>query len=425
MTVKSKSKGFFALDVHQFELIKNYNLGVEEAATYFCLLAGTDQSNVTSSWGINSVVSCAGLTRTEAKRAVQKLDQCGIINCLEVARLRARTAKRYSVPIYDNRRPLSAKEKKIVDSIVAGQPPANPSDVQAAHRAKQKGWIEIRSREWHVIEHSNTVAFIPNSFVKVSEGHSPLYRLVNNGELGPLMLAAELYQNQNLLEDRGVNVDILRGHFRNEGYSNFGLFKIHKLKEGRIYEDPETGEEKQFPRVYNRKWRTSDFWENLSALDAAHVTEWAVYSANGKPNNDDEYGYNRPQRPLGVLRNGKQVLNTPESIPAFMAYLIHRVQTEGGDINRPLSELIADWRGRSPIIAVENTSVSHVEGVSVLRMAHRAATENCKVWFRELCDECDGTFLFLEEAAQSNSEQLVNIADKIRKSPNLNSVISM
>lgn len=95
MAKSGKHNGFFALDIHQFEQIKKFGLGVEEAATYLCLLTGTDQSNITSSWGINSVVSCSGLSRTEAKRAVHKLDQCGIIEQLEVTRVRARTAKRY------------------------------------------------------------------------------------------------------------------------------------------------------------------------------------------------------------------------------------------------------------------------------------------------------------------------------------------
>ena len=176
------------------------------------------------------------------------------------------------------------------------------------------------------------------------------------------------------MDDRGISTDIIRGYFRSENYSKFGLYNIRQLEAGRLYEDPETGEESEFDRAYQHDWRTSDFWENLKVLDAAHVIEWAVYSANGRPKETNQYGFNRPQRPLGVLRNGKQVLNTPESLPAFMAYLIHRVQTEGADINRPLSELIADWRESSPVIAVENTSVSHVEGVSVLRMAHRATT---------------------------------------------------
>ena len=68
MAKKAKSKGFFTLDVHQFERIRQNNLGVEEAATYLSLLKSTDQSNVVSVGGVNSVQRYSGLTRAEAKK---------------------------------------------------------------------------------------------------------------------------------------------------------------------------------------------------------------------------------------------------------------------------------------------------------------------------------------------------------------------
>ena len=217
MAKKAKSKGFFALDVHQFERIRQNGLGVEEAATYLSLLKSTDQSNVVSSGGVRSVMDYSGLSRAEVKRAIRHLENRGLIECLEVERKRARKAERYNLPIHDSRRSLSPKERGIVDAIEAGQQPAGNSDIQAAHRAASKGWVEKRSDGWQIIEHANTVAFIPNSFVQVSEGHSPLYRLVNGGELGPIMLAAELYQLQNLMDERGVPLDVIRGYFHRIG----------------------------------------------------------------------------------------------------------------------------------------------------------------------------------------------------------------
>ncbi len=70
MAKKAKSKGFFALDVHQFERIRQNGLGVEEAATYLSLLKSTDQSNVVSSGGVRSVMDYSGLSRAEVKRAI-------------------------------------------------------------------------------------------------------------------------------------------------------------------------------------------------------------------------------------------------------------------------------------------------------------------------------------------------------------------
>lgn len=430
MAKKAKSKGFFALDVHQFERIRQNNLGVEEAATYLSLLKSTDQSNVVSSGGVRSVMDYSGLSRAEVKRAIRHLENRGLIECLEVERKRARKAERYNLPIHDSRRSLGPKERGIVDAIEAGQQPIGDSDIQAAHRAASKGWIEKRSDGWQTIEHSNTVAFIPNSFVKVSEGHSPLYRLMNGGELGPIMLAAELYQYQDLMDERGVPMDMVRGYFRaSDDFSvRFQNHRLHHLEPGRFYQDEETGERKSFDRVYSHSWRGesgSAFWDNLRALDAAHVTEWAVYSANGKTSEHDEYAYNRPQRPLGVLRNGRQVLNTPESRPAFMAFLVYKLKQANGQITESLPQLIEEWQSSGWVFAFENASVSHVEGVSILRMAHRAGTENAKVWYRDLCEECDNAFFFVEMAARSYFPQISGIIQEIQNTPNFKEAISM
>lgn len=428
MAAKQKSKGFFALDVRQFERIRQKGLDVEEAATYLSLMKSTDHNNVVSSGGVRSIMDYSGLSRAEVKRAIRHLERAGLVECLKVERIRARKANRYNLPIYDDRRSLSAKERRIVDTVEAGQQPTGSSEVQAAFRAANKGWIEKRSVGWQFIEHTNSVAFIPNSFVHVSEGHSPLYRLVNNGELGPLMLAAELYELQNLMDERGVPLDMIRGYFRasDDFCARFQNHQLNHLELGRLYTDDVTGEQIDFDRSHHHNWRGGNglaFWSDLDALDAAHVTEWAVYSANGKPNG--KFAHNRPQRPLGVLRNGRQVLNTPESRPAFMAYLVAHLHESAGQITKSLPQLIEEWRTSSPVIVIENTSVSHVEGVSVLRMTHRAATKNAKVWYRDLCQECDSAFFFLESVAQSYFPQIYGIVREIQNTPDFTEAISI
>ena len=155
------------------------------------------------------------------------------------------------------------------------------------------------------------------------------------------------------------------------------------------------------------------------------MTEWAVYSANGKPPGNDEYGYNRPQRPLGVLRNGRQVLNTPESRPAFMAFLVYKLKQANGQLMESLPQLIEEWQSSGWVFAFENASVSHVEGVSVLRLTHRAATDNTKVWWRDLCEECDKAFFFVEMAARSYFPQISGIIQEIQRTPNFKEAISM
>ncbi len=54
-----KRKGFFALDVDQFE--RAVDLGLEPAAAYLALMAGTDQSNTVSAWGANAIATHNGI----------------------------------------------------------------------------------------------------------------------------------------------------------------------------------------------------------------------------------------------------------------------------------------------------------------------------------------------------------------------------
>ena len=102
-----------------------------------------------------------------------------------------------------------------------------------------------------------------------------------------------------------------------------------------------------------------------------------------------------------------------------------RLHEAGDQITESLPQLIEEWRTASPVIAFENASVSHVEGVSVLRLTHRAATDNAKVWYRDLCQECDRAFFFVEMAARSYFPQISGIVQEIQNTPNFKEAISM
>jgi hypothetical protein len=326
---------------------------------------------------------------------------------LAVERKRARTVERYNLRTVEDRKQLAEKERLVFEKISSGQQPACVSEKQAAQRAARKGWVKKFTDGWQLIEPNKEVAFIPNTFVATKEGHSPLYRLVNYGELGPLMLAANLYQLQNLMDHRGVPPQAIVRYFSTERYHRFERHRLHLMRGQRSYTDAD-GEENSIRGSCNPnffwKIQQDEFWSFLKALEEVHVVEWSVYSANGKP--AGKYDFKRPQRPLGVLRNDRQSINTPESRPAFLTYLMSQLQESGGQLSASLPQVIAEWREQSPIIAWENASVSHVEGVGILRMTHRADTENAKVWFKDLCKECNDAVFFIERSAQRYFPQM-------------------
>lgn len=419
---KTKNNGFFTLDVKRFASIQKLGLGVEEAASYLALMVSTDETNVTSAGGIKSISTYTGLTSTEARKAVGTLQKKGLVEALPVERARARKVARFSLPVHDQRSPLSDMEKAVVTALAAGIQPERSQDVSAAHRAKQKGYLERLADVWHVIEHKSTVAYIPNRFVRQEDGNSPLSRLVAVGELAPIMLAAELYEIQDLFGERGVPVSALRAYYSADtAPTGLRQHRVHYLENERKW--TERGKDSTFMASHHRIWRTDgDVWAALRVLDACHVTEWAVYSANGKPTG--QYDTKRPVRPLGVLRNGRQVLSTPEAHASFMAFLVaHLVETNGrlGDNPRVLVE---EWQNRTTLVAVENAAVPHVEGVGILRMVWRADTDNTRAWLRDLHTECDRAVFFLESVLREHFGQVYDRIEEAFGAKNGYSVIS-
>ena len=382
-----KRKGFFALDVDQFE--RAADLGLESAAAYLALMAGTDQSNTVSAWGINAIATHTGLTRHEAKQAVACLKKNGLVQPLEGAKTRAWTIPRYSLPVRDTRKPLAPKEQAALDAIQAGNTPK----IQDARRAAQKGWIKKVDGLWVEVPVLPNCAFMPNSFIRTETGNSPLARILNTGELNPLKLAVRLYRRQNLMEARGVPLDDVRQHYhaRTEQLGQLP-YKLIELLLGREWEGvsfPEVA----CPSIFALE--SEEFWPALKVLEHCHVVEWAVYTTNGKPVR--EYDYGRPAKPVGVVRNGRLQTQAPESKPGLLAYMIGRAHLDGFT---DTAEVVRDWGESNALMAVENASVRHIEGVGILRMTHRADTDNAKAWWRQINEESRKAVFFYETVAK-------------------------
>lgn len=429
MTDEKKSKGFFALDIDQFFKIQDKGFGIEEAATYLALMKSTDQTNTISRGGVNSVMEYTGLSRSEAKSAIDNLARVELIEKLDVERARAKTVPRFKLPPHEGRAPLTALEASVVAEIETGRQPATTKDKNTTFRAQQKGWIEKLSTGWAAVPVSQRIAYVPNMFVDTQGQTSPLRRLVQIGEIGPVMLAAELYHRQDLMNERGIPSSLIRAYYSSGSSIMAGStpsgFRLHYLVPGKLF--TEKGEERIVDRSYQpEKFQhgKESFWSDLKALDAAHITEWAVYSANGKPSG--EYTFNRPQRPLGVLRNGKQVRNTPEADAAFVSYMMWCEQgriSKGGK-SFTVEEMGQFWRDYSPIIAVENAHVSHVEGIGILRMVNRADTENTAQWFRDRHKERREALFFLDYVRNAAFLESIVIQSDSKTMSNLESAIS-
>ena len=138
-------------------------------------------------------------------------------------------------------------------------------------------------------------------------------------------------------------------------------------------------------------------------LEHCHVVEWAVYTANGKPG--DKYATGRIARPVAVVRNGKVQADAPESKPGLLAHMIRSAYVDDADP----AEALRDWGRCNSLVAIESASVRHIEGVGILRLAHRADTENTKVWWHDVHAKARETFFFYEQVAKELGVQVSDL----------------
>lgn len=396
---RKKRRGFFAIDMEQFE--RAGKLGLVPAAAYLALMAGTEESNTVSSWGIHAISENTGLTRHEAKQAVAALIKVGLMMELEAARTRARTKPRYRLPMTDKRPALAPKEQAALEAIRS----SNVPDTQAAYRAAGKGWIEKLGGTWAEIPANPNVAFVPNSFVRTDTGMSPLARLLNAGETDPLLLALRLYRRQNLMEARGVPVEHIRQHYRAHVSQQLGVlpYRFVALTPGRIWEGEEGSfDESGIPGHFSIV--NEDFWAALRVLEHSHVVEWAVYTANGKP--AAKYAFGRPVRPVAVVRNGVIQVAAPESSAGKLSHAIYCMHNNPAAAPAKIEQ---HWQRQGFLTAIEHASVPHIEGIGILRMTHRADTDNAKAWWHQINEESREAIFFYRGVAAALDIQLSDL----------------
>ena len=259
MAKKKKARsGYFIIDGSQIDRIaKNY--GLEEMAAYVSLAVSTDESNTSTVGGINSIMKYSGLTRGETKKAIETLHKAGIVEVLDVERKRARSAKRYSLPVHDNRSHMTTLEHKAAQNAVNGKPAKDNQETQALYRAKNKGWVEKLSTGWEPISHNPNRVFVPNNFARVN-GKSMLHRIVSTGEASALALMMHIYQRTDMENERGYPIEYLGAYYQPNRTRTYGATQLVELIAGR-----EWGE-KSFDLACHRNHAALEhesFWDDL------------------------------------------------------------------------------------------------------------------------------------------------------------------
>ncbi|MHA3980569.1 hypothetical protein ACW9UR_23120 [Halovulum sp. GXIMD14794] len=426
---KKRMPGFFGLDRARFEAIRSAGFGVAEIAAYLSLLKSTDSGNEISTGGVNSICNWSGLRPAEAKLAINNLSALGVLEVIPTDSARARRVPRHRLSNGDTRRRLAGKERLVFDLVKGGSQPKSVSEINAAHRAMKKGWMTKVGKLWEVNEYYAQPIFIPNNFVDADSAVSTLHRLVDMGVVEAIYYAVDLYGWQNLWEHRGIPRDKVEGHFMVVDRFPLGAQDIRVLRANLCSAEGISG---HFATTCDK-----GYWDSaaghvrhpmIAILEDVGLLEWAIYSVSSVP--ESRAVQQRLKRPLGVLRRGQFVLDTPESRPAFMAYLISqmraaRISRSEGRLRVGLRRLVEQWRDSSAVIAVEERSASGISAVAVLRLANRAITANALAWHAELVKESENYFLFLKGVAEREFVEVTEFVKKIEESENIDVAISM
>jgi hypothetical protein len=228
-------KGFFCIDRGAFRCAAAG--GRNSAIAHLIMARGTGRDNRTTQWSVNAIEKYTGISRPNAKKAVQDLLDRGIW----------KKTREGNHPIYETvpgneipGGPFTAAEKAVIAAIRKGNTPA---DEGAAAGLKARGVLREsvkRPRQQSLDLDETAIAalsepvpiWLPNTLVDGAGDERPPIELIRQtGSLPALRLLIELYAVQFLPNFGGVPRATLKGEFDRLHVGERGPFVLWGLQE--------------------------------------------------------------------------------------------------------------------------------------------------------------------------------------------------
>jgi hypothetical protein len=231
MPAERKAKGFFCVDRGAFRCAAAG--GLNSAIAYLVMARGTGPDNRTTQWSVNAIEKHTGISRPNAKRAVEDLLDRGIW----------KKTREGNHPIYEAvpgneipGGPFTAIEQKVVAAIRDGEP--IPRDAKAFEALSAKGFIHgtggggckqtLKVDEEVVTALAEPVpVWLPNALVDGAADEVPPIELVRQTRSLPaLRLLVEFYEVQFLPIFGGIPRSLLRVEFDRLRVGERGPFMV-------------------------------------------------------------------------------------------------------------------------------------------------------------------------------------------------------
>jgi hypothetical protein len=198
---------FFAVEAQAWPRV--CTLGLNAAVAYLVLAQGSQQDNRSTNWSVHAVESYTGISRSRAKRALELLEDNGLI---EMTRPKPRPW--YDLlPGYPDASNLSEAQRAFLQALAAGRPAPMPAAADLEALTTQ-GLIRI-SETGAITAAPGAVPdwiWLPNALViGANDETTPVDRLRQSRDLEALRLLVDLYGVHNLADYGGLPPTLLSG----------------------------------------------------------------------------------------------------------------------------------------------------------------------------------------------------------------------
>lgn len=417
-TVKRRGD-FFGVELETFHRVCALN-DPDVCAAYLILAAGTGADNRTSTWSREAVNQRTSLNWRQARDAVSRLKQAGLVRCTKSG-----ARPRYDLPPYDARESLPLHIADLVTSIAAGEQPSGRSAIAMAAHAAGRGHLRkgVDGRYEPTPPTKPQYAWLPKTIVDgAASERPPVERVRRARDAMAFRMLVDLYSIQDLAENGGVDRQWLRRKFKrskshangsfqvwqfeyeNEYVSWGGVFDVHKREP--------TPEEKK-----EGKNRAQDVFERLSILQDAGLLEWVYYLT------EDEGEKALLIHPVALTRQNGTDDKAIETIVG--SYAIRAGVALSTNEERRSEAWATYYETTTPklMLLPAEKLLRQVQVVGVPRLRYRAKTSNAARWQQDLHEQCPEYIRGYRQIVSEHAPELLDVPDHRHADFNVTSML--
>lgn len=370
--------GFFAVDVRRVaEACAIGERGLDVAATYIAMAAGSDDQGVTT-WAAQSASRHIGARHEVARAAIQRLIEQRLIEEIEGRDRRSYKLLEWRSKLEFWLPQLTRTEQHYIRAALSGEGVAPLAGV--LDRLRGKGWVNDSGGFSFECDPVPQLAWLPTVFVTgtAADNSSPLAKIRGFRDPLALRLVIDLYHAQVLPEFGGVPANVIRREHKRDLVSSYGQFNLWRFgSSGNLQCWPgsrpiasQFGKAPPQETDEARSARISPLWRRLELLEDCGILEFQPYLADDDPSNGGSLLH-----PISWGRGGTEEQDVGRAAHRAAVLMSRARGLRGADNIDP--EAFDQYDGRLvPVLR----RLPEVQLISIARLRYRPHTKLTKIW---------------------------------------------